>query len=157
MVAIRAPGCLGIRQDMQPASVHEAIATLHVELSRPMTGLFDFFYIDLVGPFLRPCQNGPRHVLICLEHLIDWTMEKATPDVTTEAAKEFMEKEVLHSFRPPKTMASENAGFFIAAGLVNFMENNDTEWKRMAAHTTMSNGKVERMVCTIKKVVGRLV
>lgn len=126
-------------------------------LKRPVAGLFDVFSIDFAGPFPVPYVGGPKYLLVCVEHLTGWPVVRATKDATSKTVMDFVEKNIVHSFGPPKTVVIDNASCFTAVNLVDYMKASGIEWKTVAAYAPMSNGRAERMVGTIKKAVGRLV
>lgn len=103
------------------------------KLSRPITGLFDLFYIKCLGPFPRPYEGCPRHLLVFVEHLTVSPIVRATRDEKEKTEMEFMGMYIIHSFMQRKVLLNYNAGCFTAVGLERFMKENGNMWKPVAA------------------------
>lgn len=58
---------------------------------------------------------------------------RATVDSTAKTIIEFVKKEIIHSFGPPKVIVSDNAGCFTAVNLKKFMAECGIAWKTVAA------------------------
>lgn len=68
-----------------------------------------------------------------------------------------MQHETIHLFGALKSIVSDNAPCLTARLLREFMERHKKEWRTALVYASMSIGKAERMVGTIKWVVDRLV
>lgn len=126
-------------------------------LARPVIGLFEVFSMDFAGPFLRPYNGGPQYLFVCVERLTGWPVVRAKTHATAKTVIEFTKGDIIHSFGPPNTIVTENAGCFTEVNLSNFIDQSGTDWKTGAAYAQMSNGKAERLAGTIRKAVGCLV
>ena len=67
-------------------------------VSLPLTDLFGTFSIDFAGP-LPESPTGNKYILV--EHLTGWPIAKATPRATADVVQDFVESEIIYSFRAP--------------------------------------------------------
>ena len=128
------------------------LPTYRSALRTPLTILFDLFSIDFAGP-LPTSRAGNKYMLVCVEHLTGWLIVIPTSNSTGGTVINFVGDHILHPFRPPHIIVSDNAICFTATSIVAFMDEIGTIWKTVAAHAPMSNRRAERMVRTIKNVV----
>lgn len=98
-----------------------------------------------------------KNILICVEHLTGWPIARATADQTANSVIQFVEEEIITLFGPPKTIVSENGSGFTAHNFKEFLKRNGIKCCPVVAYAPMSNGKVERMVSTIKRSLVRMV
>ena len=72
--------------------------------------------------------------------------------MTSEEVIQFVNEEIIKPFGPPKTIVSDNAGYFTSGVLKSFMSSWKIDWKTVLAYAPMSNGRAERTVDTLKSV-----
>lgn len=121
----------------------------------PRSSLFDVFSTDFAGSVLK-MASGNQLLLICAEHPTGWPIIKPIKRATAGDFKSFMEKRVMFPFGATRTVVNDNAIFFRAQLLRDFMSRRGTRWRAVLAYAPVSNGKAERMVKTMKKGVARL-
>lgn len=122
-----------------------------------LTGLFEAVSIDFAGPF-PATANGRKYALISVVQIKGWKIENATQDATSDdTAIKFLKEDVIFQFRPIKAIISDNAACFTAKKLRNLIYANKTSWKSVLEYASKSNGRVERMVGTLKASVKRVV
>lgn len=122
----------------------------------PQTSLFEVFSVAFAGLFPITKRRN-RFLLVYVEHLTEWPIVKATGRVTMKLVVSVLKTEVILSFGAPKTILSDNAACFTAQAVQRLMKSIGTEWRIVLAYATMSNGRAERMVKTMKKAIGRVV
>ena len=125
-------------------------------LRMPLTGLFDTFSIDFAGP-LPVGPGGEKYALVAVEHLTSWPMVLATTTDTADTVLKFIAEQIVHPFGPPGTIISDNARCFTAAVVENLVSSYGTRWKTVAEYAPMSNGRVERMVGSIKRAIAKTI
>lgn len=91
-----------------------------------------------------------KFILVAVEHLMSCPIACPTSNATSETIVEFVKKEIILTFKPPRIVFSDNAMRFMSAQLHDFMNQCGENWKTVAEHAVMRNGKVERMVGTIR-------
>lgn len=133
-------------------SVPKYITTLHL----PITALFDVFSMDFAGPFPTSGQSAPRYLLVCVEHLTNWPIVKATWNSTAETDLTFMKHDIFSYFDARKAIVSDNSSCFNARSLWEYVNKINTTWNTVLAYAPMSNRKAERMVGTMKQAIGWL-
>lgn len=122
----------------------------------PLTNLLEIVLISFAGPFQRSSQvNNFLH--ICEKHLTSWTIAQATHNDTSDTVDTVVEESILHSFVSPKTIISDYSSFFASQALRKFMESYGISWNSALTYARMPNGMAERMVGTIKNIIGILV
>lgn len=89
-------------------------------LKIPLSHIFEIYSFDFAGTFPKS-KNRKNFLLIAVEHLTGLPINLPTEDKSTRTVAQFMETEILLHFGPPKTILSENAGFFTAASLLTFL------------------------------------
>lgn len=116
----------------------------YTNLKIPVTTPFDVYSIDFSGP-LPITKSGYKYLLVDVENLTGWPIVLPT---TTAIAGQFIQKEVLRPYGPPRRMISYKATCFTAQALVSFMEEIGSSWKTVLEYAPISNGGAERMVGT---------
>lgn len=95
-------------------------------LRTPISSLFDVFSIDFAGP-LPTTEKGNCYVLIAVEHLTGWHIARPTKDATADSVIDFVAREMIHSFGPPRYVVSDNANCFTAGSLQAFIDAHGIE------------------------------
>lgn len=121
----------------------------------PQNSLFDVFSIDFAGPFPRPLA-GNCFLFVVVEHVTGWPIVDATITATAEVVKTFMETYIIPSFGTPGTVVSVNTTCITARALQDFRHRHNTKWCTVLACASMSSGRAERMVGTMKRGIEKL-
>lgn len=64
--------------------------------------------------------------------------------------------QIIYNFLPQGVVTSDNASCFISKTLQDAMKKFGLLWKPVLAYVPLSNGKAERMVGTLRRVIARL-
>lgn len=80
-----------------------------------------------------------------------------TRDATAPAAMSFVDKEIIRPFGPSTKIVSDNGTSFTAYYLVLVMKNHEIKRRTAMAYASMSDGRAERMVRTLKSEIGTFV
>ena len=96
-------------------------------------------------------------MFVAVEHQTGRPIAIATADSTAQVVLDFVKREIMYSFGPPRTIASDNATCFTASAVYSFMAQHGITWRTVLAYATMSNGRAERMVGTLKAAARKTV
>lgn len=77
---------------------------------------FQRLYIDLLGPYPRS-KSGNIGILIVLDHLSKFHWLHPLKKFTSAAIKDFMEKQIFHTYGVPEVIVSDNGTQFRANNL----------------------------------------
>lgn len=112
--------------------------------------LLGTFSIDFVGP-LPTGINGEKHLLIAEENITDLPALRCTKNDMSDVVSDFVKEEKIFTFRPRKTIISNNASCFKTEILQEMIIQYRIKWKTVCSYALMSNGRAERMVGAIKQ------
>ena len=122
----------------------------------PISSLFSVLSIGFAGPF-PATSSGSRFVLVAVEQLTGWTIDRATADRTAQVVHDFVKKEIMHTFDPPWTIVSDHVTCLTASAVSSFIDQHGINWRTVLAYAPMSNGRAERMVGTLKTAIRKTV
>lgn len=105
-------------------------------LSRPLTSFFEVLPIDFAEP-LPKASNGSQCLLICVKHLTNWPLAKATNDKNYETVIKYVEEYILHTFGQLNTIIGDNVFCFLAMVLKKFVDDPRITWKRVLEYAPM--------------------
>lgn len=93
---------------------------------------------------------------MAVEHLTVWPIAMPTKDGTAKTVIDFMKKEIIDSFSPPRFVFSNNASYFLVDFIEEVMNQFGILWTPVFVYTPMGNGKAEHMIGALKTSVTRL-
>ncbi|CDF33201.1 unnamed protein product [Chondrus crispus] len=85
------------------------------------------------------------------------TLRLPITSFTAQVVLDFVKREIMYSFGPPRTIVSDNATCFTASAVSSFMARHGITWRTVLAYAPMSNSRAERMVGTLKAAVRKTV
>lgn len=88
--------------------------------------------------------------------MIQLPISKTTRAATTNVVLDLCQTEIISTFWVPKTVISDNSTCFTATAVIRMIVKLDIQSKTVLSYSSMSNGKAEMMVGTIKKSMYRV-
>ena len=119
--------------------------------------VFTHWSVDFAGPFPKDSETGCEYVIIAVEWVTRWAEAEATLDATAETAANFLYNRVICRYGCIESLQSDNGSHF-ANDIIRCL----TETLRVRHHFStpyypQSNGRVERVVGTLKAMLKRTV
>lgn len=108
--------------------------------------ILEIFSIDFGGPFPKS-HLGNNFLFNALEHLKVWHIAAFTSNASMEVVIEFVERETVSLFEPPKAIISDIAGCFTATSLVDFHEKERSRVEH-GAYIRLYVERLRRMNCS---------
>ena len=121
----------------------------------PISGLWDTISIDFAGPLPRTSRQN-RYILIAIEHVTRWPIARAFKDALASTGTTFLQQNVIEACEVPKIILSDNGAQFVALHTRQFAHAYHITWKTTAAYNPQGNGRIERMVRTIKDSIAKM-
>ena len=121
----------------------------------PVSGLWNTISIDFAGPLPKTIRQN-RYILIAIEHVTNWPIARAFKDALASTVTTFLQQNVIDAYEVPKTILSDNRSQFVALHTRQFAHAYDIKWKTTAAYNPQGNGRIERMVRTIKDSIAKM-
>lgn len=121
------------------------------------TDVFSHWSIDFAGPFPEDLQTGCRFVILAVDWLSRWVEGAACKDASPETAAEFLYEYVVTRYGCPLSLQSDNGPHFVnpiirsLCGILRIKHHFSTPYY------PQSNGKIERVVGTVKTMLKRAV
>lgn len=91
-----------------------------------------------------------------MEHLTRWPIVWETRTQTSAVAVHFFKHDIFGQFRAPKAVLSNNRPAFMAATWGDALERHKIQRSRVAAYVPQANGRAERMICTMKHALTKI-
>ena len=125
-------------------------------LCAPISGLWHTISIDFAGPLPRtPRQN--RFILVAVEHVTRWPVARAFPNALSSVVTTFLEENIIQPYEIPRMILSDNGPQFISQHTLSFARAQGIRWSTTSPYNPRGNGRVERMVRTLKDSLAKLV
>ena len=115
----------------------------------PISGLFHTWSVDFTGP-LPITKNHKKYLIVAVEHMSGWPVARASVAADSSVVVAFLRQEILNTFGIPGCVMSDNGAHFAATYVKEFAEASGFKWKFVSAYNPRGNGKVERMIGTLK-------
>ena len=119
--------------------------------------VFTHWSVDFTGPFPKDIATGMEYVIIAVEWVTKWAEAEVTRDASPETAAEFLYTRIVCRYGCIQSLQSDNGPHF-----VNPMLRCLTRLLKIRHHFStpyypQSNGRVERVVGTLKAMLRRTV
>lgn len=88
------------------------------------------FSIDFAGPFPIGLIGG-KNLLTAVKHLTGWPIARCTKHGSSDVVRDFVQEEMIFTFRPPKDIISDNARCFTAMVFQKMMKQLGILWKKV--------------------------
>ena len=112
--------------------------------------VFSHWSVDFAGPFPEDTHTGSRYVIFAVDFLSRWVEAKAVRNADAASAATFLYEDVICRYGTPETLQSDNGSHFINEIITNLNTILGIHHKRSTPYYPQSNGRVERVVGTIK-------
>lgn len=119
--------------------------------------VFTHWSIDFAGPFPADSESGCRYVCIAVEWVTRWAEAAATREATPEVAADFIYEYIVTRYGCPLSLQSDNGTHFVNPIIKNLCRILRVKHRLSTPYYPQSNGKVERVVGTIKTMLKRAV
>ena len=122
----------------------------------PVSGLWDAISIDFAGPLPRT-PDGNRYLIVAVEHLSGWPVAKALPTALSRDVSAFVQNRIIDTYTTPRVILSDNGSQFTSAHTQTFARKMGITWKTVAAFNPQGNGRVERIIRTLKNSLAKTI
>lgn len=124
-----------------------------VHLFAPIVRIFETVSVDFAGP-LPMTRRGNRYIHIGVEHLTGWPFATAHTGASSGAAVRSLQS-FLWQHGVPRIVQSDNGSAYRAQHTQVWAKSQGIAWHFVATYSPQTNGRVERMVGTIKSALRR--
>jgi len=121
------------------------------------TDVFSHWSIDFAGPFPEDVTTGAKYAILAVDWLSRWAEAEPTKDASPEAAAEFIYNNIVTRYRCPISLQSDNGTHFINPIIRILCKILKVKHHLSTSYYPQSNGKIERVVGTIKTMLKRAV
>jgi hypothetical protein len=115
--------------------------------------VFSHWSLDFAGPFPEDMGSGATYVIFGVDFLSRWVEARAVKAADAKAAADFLYEDIICKFGLPESIQSDNGSHFINAVISHLNEILKIKHKRSTPYYPQSNGRVERVVGTIKSML----
>ena len=119
--------------------------------------VFTHWSVDFAGPFPKDAVTGMEYVIIAVEWVTRWAEAEATRDASPETAANFLYSRVICRYGCIQSLQSDNGPHFVNPILRNLTKLLQVRHHFSSPYYPQSNGKVERVVGTLKAMLKRTV
>lgn len=117
-----------------------------------MLGIFETLSMDFAGP-LPLNKSGYQYIIVAIKHLTQWVLSEASPSQMADAAILFFNAKVVQQFGSPTVLWTDCWPAFTSGAWKKAARSVRTTARITAAYPPELNGKVERMIQTLKKAM----
>ena len=119
--------------------------------------VFTHWSIDFAGPFPKDSQTGMEYIVIAVEWLTRWAEAEATHDASPETAADFLYTRIICHYGCIESLQLDNGPHFVNPILRCLTKILQIRHHFSTPYYPQSNGRVERVVGTIKTMLRRAV
>jgi len=112
--------------------------------------VFSHWSVDFAGPFPEDTHTGSKYVILAVDFLSRWVEAKAVRNADAASAATFIYEDIVCRYGTPESLQSDNGSHFINEIIDNLNTILKIHHKRSTSYYPQSNGRVERVVYTIK-------
>ena len=120
-------------------------APLPIETS----GIFQRWSFDFVGPIRPRTKKGNTQIIVAIEHLTNWPIAKAVPDVTAQTLVQFILSEIVTVFGCPYQLLSDGGRQMRSALYQDILRLLRISRELTTIYHPQGNGKCERFNGTL--------
>ena len=121
------------------------------------TDIFSYWSIDFAGPFPEDITTGAKYVILAMDWLSRWADAEPTKDPSLEAAAEFIYNNIVTRYGCPISLQSDNSTHFINPIIRILCKILKVKHHLSMPYYPQSNGKIERVIGTIKTMLKKAV
>jgi transposase InsO family protein len=119
--------------------------------------IFAHWSIDFAGPFPEDMHTGARYIIIAVDFLTRWVEAKAVKSADAATASTFIYEDIVCRYGTPECLQSDNGTHFINEVIESLNKTLKIHHRRSTPYYPQSNGRVERVVGTLKANLKRAV
>ena len=119
--------------------------------------VFTHWSIDFAGPFASDVVTGCRFVIVAVEWATRWAEAEVVADATAATAAEFIYSRIIARNGCVECIQSDNGPHFINDVITCLIRTLGIRHKLSTPYYPQSNGKVERVIGTLKSMLKRTV
>lgn len=149
-------------------SAHVMACKVCQEFSKPNTlispgysmnpnDVFSHWSIDFAGSFPEDIQTGCKFVILAVDWLSRWVEGAACRDASPETAADFIYEYIVTRYGCPQSLQSDNGPHFVNPIIRCLCRILRVKHHLSTPYYPQSNGKIERVVGTIKTMLKRAV
>ena len=120
-------------------------------------GVFTHWSIDFAGPFPVDAVTGHRYIIVAVEWTTRWAEAETASDAAAATAAEFIYSRIIARYGCVQCIQSDNGPHFVN-GIIRCLTDTMRIRHRLSTpYYPQSNGKVERVIGTLKSMLRRTV
>ena len=119
--------------------------------------VFTHWSIDFAGPFPPDTATGHRYIVVAVEWVTRWAEAEVVADATAATAADFIYSRIITRYGCVESIQSDNGPHFVNEVIRNLTQTLGVRHRLSTPYYPQSNGKVERVIGTIKSMLKRTV
>jgi len=119
--------------------------------------VFTHWSIDFAGPFPEDVHPGCKYVILAVDFLSRWVEGKAVKAADAATAATFIYEDIVCRYGTPESIQSDNGTHFMNEVIANLSTILKINHHRSTPYYPQSNGRIERVVGTIKTNLKKMV
>ena len=119
--------------------------------------VFTHWSVDFAGPFPTDAATGHRYIIVAVEWATRWAEAETVIDATAAVAAEFIYSRLIARYGCIQCIQSDRGPHFVNGVISCLAETLGIRHKLSTPYYPQSNGKVERVIGTLKSMLRRTV
>ena len=119
--------------------------------------VFTHWSIDFAGPFPEDEHTGCKYVILAVDFLSRWVEGRAVKAADAAVAATFIYEDIVCRYGTPESLQSDNGTHFVNEVITNLSNILKINHHRSTPYYPQSNGRIERVVGTIKTSLKKMV
>lgn len=117
------------------------------------TDIFSYWSIDFAGPFPEDVGTCAKYAILAVDWLTRWAEGAASKDGSPETAAEFIYDNIVTRYGCPLSLQSDHRTHFVNPIIQALCKILRIKHHLSTSYYSQSNGKIERVVATIKTML----
>jgi transposase InsO family protein len=119
--------------------------------------VFSHWSVDFAGPFPEDVHTGCKYVILAVDFLSRWVEGRAVKAANAATAATFLYEDIVCRYGTPESIQSDNGTHFVNEVIANLSTILKINHHRSTPYYLQSNGRIERVVGTIKTSLKKMV
>lgn len=119
--------------------------------------VFTHWSVDFAGPFPPDAATGHRYIVVAVEWITRWAEAEVVADATAATAADFIYTRIITRYGCVESIQSDNGPHFINDIIRHLTGTLGVRHRLSTPYYPQSNGKVERVIGSLKSMLKRTV
>ena len=119
--------------------------------------VFTHWSIDFACPFPPDATSGHKYIVVAVEWVTRWAEPEVVADATAATAADFIYSRVIARYGCVASIKSDNGPHFVNEIIRHLTQTFGVRHRLLTPYYPQSNGKVERVIGTLKSMLKRTV